>query len=350
MSFSYYVLHRINRAIETFLQPENYSHMKCLEGIRILWEYRNRKITYNLMPSENELRERLLNLSISIITENNRQTMDELMDTCIELRIGFGEVQRFVENQRIEIERYQTINIPAPNRNTRPTATLQNFNRLVEEYEEKKKTGDIFSLKNISGDRQNVHHSSINDNVKNTLVKLCNEYPSTHLVREWYKWVQILKDRKSWKEKNDISLKYIYSCTGSFGIGITLKQMFLSLFMFIQKHIYRDELLDRLNEELEDMSGTCSTGHMSRLINVLQGYSDEYSISIDPEKYMKTWIYNSLNNLLKDAPSDIQDGILEKTDKYLEFIRKETSNFVKKFGVINEKFILETIEKFISGT
>lgn len=332
---TYQNLHRINRAIETYLHPQSYTHIQCLHGIRVLYEYKQYK--YSLIPTEEQLKERLLNLSYPILMENQQQTVHELMDTAIQLRVNVADVERTFQLNRDE---YKNLNRTYEERQ-------QILRNIFREYNEVKPK-NIFDLKNISDDKQNVHHSSINDNIKKALVKLCNEYPSHSAFKEWDKWISILKDRNSWNTKNEKSIRFIKTNPSSFGIGITLKQMFLSLCLLINKHISKDDLLDRLNEELADMSDTCSTGHMSRLINVLQGFSEEYSITLDPEKYMKTWIFDTLNRKLSIAPDEIQEGILEKTKPYIDYVNSERDSFIKKFGYEHSIFIDKTIQEFIN--
>jgi len=54
----------------------------------------------------------------------------------------------------------------------------------------------------------------------------------------------------------------------------TLVNIFLKIYSYLQTHDSKDEMTTRLLEELEEMSGTCSTGFASRLINVISGFGD----------------------------------------------------------------------------
>ena len=54
----------------------------------------------------------------------------------------------------------------------------------------------------------------------------------------------------------------------------TLVNIFLKIYSYLQTHECKDEMTLRLLEELEEMSGTCSTGFASRLINVISGFGD----------------------------------------------------------------------------
>ena len=48
----------------------------------------------------------------------------------------------------------------------------------------------------------------------------------------------------------------------------------VKLWSYIQQHEFKDTMVTRLIEELEDMSGTCSSGFLSRLINTISGFGD----------------------------------------------------------------------------
>jgi len=48
----------------------------------------------------------------------------------------------------------------------------------------------------------------------------------------------------------------------------------VKLWSYIQQHEFEDTMILRLLEELEDMSGTCSSGFLSRLINTISGFGN----------------------------------------------------------------------------
>jgi hypothetical protein len=59
----------------------------------------------------------------------------------------------------------------------------------------------------------------------------------------------------------------------------TLANILIKVWSFLVDHESKDEMIKRLLEELYDMSGTCSSGFASRLVNIISGFSD-YSIKI----------------------------------------------------------------------
>ena len=60
---------------------------------------------------------------------------------------------------------------------------------------------------------------------------------------------------------------------------ITLVKLFEKVFSIIMEHEHRDELLVRMLQELDDMHDTCSSGYISRIVNILSGYSETIKIS-----------------------------------------------------------------------
>ena len=63
----------------------------------------------------------------------------------------------------------------------------------------------------------------------------------------------------------------------------TLSNILVKLWSYIHESEFKDEMLKRLIEELDEMSGTCSSGFVSRLVNVLSGFDEKLSIRISYE-------------------------------------------------------------------
>lgn len=63
----------------------------------------------------------------------------------------------------------------------------------------------------------------------------------------------------------------------------TLSNILIKLWSYIHESEFKDEMLKRLLEELDEMSGTCSSGFVSRLVNVLSGFDEKLSIRISYE-------------------------------------------------------------------
>ena len=63
---------------------------------------------------------------------------------------------------------------------------------------------------------------------------------------------------------------------------------------------------------MTSMTKYCTTGHISRFINVLQGYTDDkkLSIVISDEQQIKSVVYNYLDTKMRNAPDEITDSMI----------------------------------------
>jgi hypothetical protein len=76
----------------------------------------------------------------------------------------------------------------------------------------------------------------------------------------------------------------------------TLKSVLCRIYAYIQQQEYdKDELEVRLIEELIDMSGTCSSGYISRLVNTLSGFSENLNLAISWEDQIMANLTGRLN-------------------------------------------------------
>jgi hypothetical protein len=62
-------------------------------------------------------------------------------------------------------------------------------------------------------------------------------------------------------------------------LKITLQTIFVKIFSIILEHENKEDLVLRMFQEFEDMVDTCSSGYISRLVNILSGYVDTIKIS-----------------------------------------------------------------------
>lgn len=318
---AYNRLNHVYRALDIYHDPTGISLQRQLQALRVLHENRNLR---NL-PTKSELDIRLQNLSYEIYNDPNyTQLTHELMDTALEM----GTSLPAVETQRNLFREYER---QIPSKTSKP---LQ----------------DLYSLKMITEDSQNVHHTSINEHVKTVVKLITTDYPPQ--TSAWSILKSELQKRYSWKSTNQETLKFIYENPCGFTIGITLKQLAISVFLFIanQPEEPREQLYQRLNEELDEMRGKCSTGHLSRLVNVIQGFSDRYTIHIRPEQEIKSFIYNYLTKRLQEAPESVQEGMTELSPEFKEYILTESHQdfFVSRFGTEHREWIKKCMEDYIN--
>jgi hypothetical protein len=325
---AYNTQNTIYRALDTYNRPSGYTLIQCIQSIGVLLEHKDFRRVYRNYPLVEEVQELLNNLLLQARAENDEQCIREINDI------------RWREDLVLE-----GLNIALIQQN--PELFRNNLPRRAKK--------EKFTLEAIVSDKQNVHNTAINNNVKDIVKNLCTDYPSkgNHLMNS----IRIkLSTRKSWNPTNYETLEYIYKSTGTFGIGYSLKDILYSLYLWVISHKgeQRDELLQRLNEELTDMYNMWSTGHMARLVNVLQGYTtnERYILGIDIPKEIKKQIFNNLSYSLKNASESVMDGIVEKTPEYLEYINKvvqdNRTEWIEQFGEEYTEYIDKCVQGFNS--
>lgn len=307
---SYQESNVIFRALDTIHQPDNFSVLQCIHGIRVLMDYQNYRHWIREIPTMTQLRDRLETLERRT---TNTQCVREIHDT-------------FISND------------------IRP----HTYNRILTHPTPPPKT----VLQAIHSDRENVHNSSINTSTKQIMKHLCSDYTTSFAVE----YIQTqLKRHAKWSDVCLDVLEFIEHTPTTFGIGITLKQLLCSVWGWIRaQHVSQhSELQGRLIEELMDMSGLCSTGHAARLVNVLQGYTTNkrYILSVDIQHEIQRTIKTSINTYLSKAPEHIVDGILEKTPEYIqhvtEYIRKKHPEWVQRYGLEMEEFVRQISNEYL---
>jgi len=169
-------------------------------------------------------------------------------------------------------------------------------------------------------------------------------------------------------DKVNISLNRIYLDRILYSkYNQTLLNILTKVATFIFTHERESELIIRLKEELYDMSGTCSTGFASRLINTLSGYNDfniKISFSdqivanfigrvnkrlqtiVENKEYYTTksneivWIYMKNNDLIDSETEQTREDLVEN---FLQDQRTEKiSNAVVEFS---DNIVLELLDR-----
>lgn len=79
-------------------------------------------------------------------------------------------------------------------------------------------------------------------------------------------------------------------------------------------HEHSKELKIRLLEEIISMAQYCSTGHLSRFINVIQGFTEDPALCITISDFaqIKSVVANVLQKILSSAPEDVLDSMFEE--------------------------------------
>jgi predicted house-cleaning noncanonical NTP pyrophosphatase (MazG superfamily) len=117
--------------------------------------------------------------------------------------------------------------------------------------------------------------------------------------------------------------------------GKCRKQMsvvFTRLLNYIDKHEYKNVLTERLYQEMEEMQHTCSTGYISRLMNVLSGIVEDMGIKMSYTHQIQARFKKCIETYALDDPDcdDILEQFVSTTigtkQALLAFIRKNVPN------------------------
>jgi hypothetical protein len=206
----------------------------------------------------------------------------------------------------------------------------------------------------VYSDSQNVHDTNVNDSVLKACVHLMEIEPPNSFDTETVR--QILKEISP--EHNDIIdtvLERIEIDTSSFTWNnnrFGLYDVFSSLWSYIRKHSSFSELCTRLIEEMSAMVKYCTTGHVSRFINTIQGYTEDekLQVRITQEQQIRAVVVHYLDTVITNATEDVTDAMIgdDKTAFY-EFIVDKMNNripqLLEDYGEIQES-IINTVKSY----
>lgn len=167
-------------------------------------------------------------------------------------------------------------------------------------------------VKTVYADSQNVHDHDINQSVLAACVKLMETHQPSDIDMDHVK--QVLHEVAPGEVTGiNTVLERILIDTAQFSHEhnlFSLYNMFSSLWAFIHGHSNRAELLLLLVEEMIAMYKYCSSGHLSRFMNVIQGYCPEsMAIRISDKQQVYAILVHHFDKTLSANP-EIMEYIL----------------------------------------
>jgi len=212
--------------------------------------------------------------------------------------------------------------------------------------------------KNIYNNAQNVHVKDVEESVLHTLEILESfelmRIPGQNIpITFEYVQNQILALENSNIEKIKISLNRIYMDRSLYSkYNCTIQHILLRIWTYISGHKHEEEMKKRLLEELIEMSGTCSWGYASRLVNTISGFG-ELGIRMSWGEQISANLTARLNKRIQEMDNltlqgKILDELTLETDKYED--RKHLLKFIRKnLSEINEE-LYEEFKPYMSDT
>jgi len=209
-------------------------------------------------------------------------------------------------------------------------------------------------------DSQNVHDSTINESIKKALDVLAID---VNTDKDKYKILtqnpvdviddidRILHkhgytDHKIKSSLDRITTDYaVFSSKNKLRLRDILQRVWNRIMNRMDKETQSD-CIKRLSQELIEMSGMCSTGHMSRIINILQGFPPEQgglmAVRISWESQILGNISARINTKIKkdetgDAVTAMIGSTPEEREPYIVFVKN-----------LKEKIQAELVQEFES--
>ena len=168
------------------------------------------------------------------------------------------------------------------------------------------------SVRTFYENKENIHCISL-ESAQEILDFLVEEFPirARHRLQYYIEWID--RALQHWKDHEDHLQRIqrihlaLYRIDKDWSQHGRLRHRLYDIFQMVVSYIDkfgdkekdhdRKELERRLLEELEEMSGTCSTGYAIRLLNVLTGYRD-FQIRIPPEYALRCRLFQKLNSVI----------------------------------------------------
>lgn len=211
--------------------------------------------------------------------------------------------------------------------------------------------------RDIYNNAQNVHSTGVEESVGKALEFLNSiNIKKIDNVEITFEYVEneiknLAKEYNSQLDLIEISLNRIYMDRILYSkYNCRLEDILLKIWTYLLNHKNCEDMKKRLLEELEDMSGTCSSGLISRLINTISGFGD-FSMRITWKEQIVANFTGRLNARIRDMDNLIlQEKVLEEmileTIKYAE--RKHFLRFLRENMLSIREELYEEFKEFIN--
>jgi hypothetical protein len=191
---------------------------------------------------------------------------------------------------------------------------------------------------------ENVHDLSINEAIISTLKYLITNTYVTVNSGQIYETLSEAIKLHSQKEKILTSFQRMI-LDGAKYEGRNMLDIMLIVWENIINHQHKDLLIQRFIQELIDMDNTCSSGHLSRLINTLNGFIDIPIITISYNQQLRSNIFARLHRNIKLLSVDQQSTI---THQITEDNKTLIYEFLDRFSPREELYEEFVVSKLIT--
>uniref|UniRef100_A0A6C0ELW6 Uncharacterized protein n=1 Tax=viral metagenome TaxID=1070528 RepID=A0A6C0ELW6_9ZZZZ len=346
---SWYSKQGFSHALNIHRFPEDYKHRDDLKttALRFLFQFRHkeRALTVNdLVAKALELfdyfiRERKIPLArevtdiiIEFAPNHRRKILDRLRDLENDQEEGEGEVEEEIRREILGKPIKKVVYADSQNvHNTQVNQSVLQASRTL--YNMFRHVLELKMDPRISREANDSRRGKYKDE--------CLDQIGEEFQRRYPNKQELIKD----------SFGYVKRNVGTFGIDTSLQDVLLALWLWIQEHQHRHELELRLLEELREMHGQCSTGHLARLVNVMQGFTENEHLAVrisDKEQYNAV-IRNYLNTTLsKCDDEDVINGMVDGSEKFKRYVKTKIKDILLTWIDDYGKEILEYIPGIVN--
>lgn len=204
------------------------------------------------------------------------------------------------------------------------------------------------SAKTVYENAQNVHNTKLEESsliVIRFLMGIQSKGDLEEVITSIEKEIGDEDDDK--KKKIQLSLNRI-TIDRSFYHNTSLSTILIKVWSYIERREEEDiriEMRKRLLEELYDMSGTCSSGFILRLLNVLSGFEEEATLKMSFEDQIVGNFVGRLNGYAKKICDKSSPFYKEKLKDVLKLLGKKEEQQEEAVLEFSENVLLELCEE-----
>lgn len=294
----------ISQAQYSFLfYPENMIYYKILAGQYLLQKYNIILTTNHISNIENEI----LSFARDIELDYNRRA--DAADVLLQLG-----------SSNIKLLGRQIINELGIEDNTQVKTIFSNTQNVHTMEVEESVLEILEFLETVPNSKKPIEFNTIQNKIKDYLK---TERQDSQIVTEREKNIMIALNR--------IQIdRVLYSKYNN-----TLSNILIKIWTYILNHEHEEEMYKRLLEELEEMSGTCSTGFVSRLVNVISGFG-KFNMRISWEDQITANFAGRINAFARNIINE--DSIFRNTklDDIIDLWLKLPEQKIDKLTIINK--------------
>lgn len=204
----------------------------------------------------------------------------------------------------------------------------------------------------VYADSQNVHNASVSESVRKVAKYITSKFgmkfgddPEGKKKKiEHYDKVRSLLCIMFGNEVDPV-IERLYIDNAHFNIGYTVDEVFMAVLNWIDHEVKRythekrvfpvKDVMIRIKEELIEMKNYCSTGLLSRVVNSIQGFTEDVQLEIrlSDKDQIKSVVFNHLNRSIQEHDdADIMDGMISEDgperQKFLDFVQAEMTKCI----------------------